>query len=153
KQVKADHKTVGAVRKAKEATGELSPVEKRVGADGKARKQPAKKKTTAKPVPRQIQRELEAKQAHIDDLEAAREHDGLAEELQAAKIKITGLESEIEELKAENASLREQLKAAQATSAAKPEKKRGRPKGSKNRPKPPVEPAAADVATPEPVLG
>jgi ParB-like nuclease family protein len=43
KQVKADHKTVGAVRRAKEATGEVSPVEKRTGADGKARKQPAKK--------------------------------------------------------------------------------------------------------------
>jgi hypothetical protein len=42
KQVKADHKTVGAVRKAKEATGEVSPVEKRVGTDGKVRKQPAK---------------------------------------------------------------------------------------------------------------
>jgi ParB-like nuclease domain len=43
KQVKADHKTVGAVRKAKEATGEVSPVDKRVGADGKTRTQPAKK--------------------------------------------------------------------------------------------------------------
>jgi hypothetical protein len=45
--IKADHKTVGAVRAKKEATGEISPVEKRVGADGKARKQPAKKKTDA----------------------------------------------------------------------------------------------------------
>jgi ParB-like chromosome segregation protein Spo0J len=43
KQVKAGHKTVGAVRKKREATGEVSPVEKRVGADGKARKQPATK--------------------------------------------------------------------------------------------------------------
>jgi hypothetical protein len=42
---KADHKTVGAVRAKKEATGEISPVEKRVGGDGKARKQPAKKPT------------------------------------------------------------------------------------------------------------
>jgi len=40
KQVKADHKTVGAVRKKKEATGEVSPVDKRVGADGKARRPP-----------------------------------------------------------------------------------------------------------------
>jgi hypothetical protein len=44
KQVKVDHKTVGAVRKAKESTGEVSPVEKRTGADGRARKQPAAKK-------------------------------------------------------------------------------------------------------------
>ena len=64
KMAKADHKTVGAVRKAKEATGEISPVERRVGADGKARKQPAKKKPTAKAVPPRVQRELEAKQAH-----------------------------------------------------------------------------------------
>jgi ParB-like chromosome segregation protein Spo0J len=42
KTVKADHKTVGAVRKAKEATGEISPVDKRVGADGKARKKATK---------------------------------------------------------------------------------------------------------------
>jgi hypothetical protein len=44
KEARADHKTVGAVRRAKEATGEISPVDKRVGADGKARKQPKKRK-------------------------------------------------------------------------------------------------------------
>ena len=88
-------------------------------ADGKARKQPAKKKT-AKPKrsASQDQRELEAKQAHINELEAAREHDqDLAEKLRAAEIKIVGLESEIEELKAENAKLREQLEAAQKVTA------------------------------------
>jgi hypothetical protein len=41
--IKADHKTVGAVRAEKEATGEISPVEKRVGKDRKARKQPVKR--------------------------------------------------------------------------------------------------------------
>jgi ParB-like chromosome segregation protein Spo0J len=46
--IKADHKTVGAVRARKEATGEVSPVEKRVGRDGKTRKQPARKKTPTK---------------------------------------------------------------------------------------------------------
>src|SRR5215831_721921 len=46
--IKADHKTVGAVRAEKEATGEISPVEKRVGKDGKARKQPVKKATSEK---------------------------------------------------------------------------------------------------------
>jgi hypothetical protein len=44
--VKADHKTVGAVRADLQSTGEISPVEKRVGADGKARKQPAKRDVT-----------------------------------------------------------------------------------------------------------
>ncbi len=101
KQVKADHKTVGAIRRAKESTGEVSPVAKRVGADGKARKQPAKKKTApTKTIPSQVQRELEAKDAHIDELETAREHDkDLAEKLRAAESKIIGLESEIEDLK------------------------------------------------------
>jgi hypothetical protein len=51
-QVKADHKTVGAVRKEKEATGEIPQLEKKVGADGKARKasktpKPPEKKTVA----------------------------------------------------------------------------------------------------------
>jgi len=63
--------------------------------------QPRKKKVTEGKKPKPSQRELEAKQAHIDELEAAREHDNdLAEQLQAAKIKIAGLESEIEEAKA-----------------------------------------------------
>src|SRR5262245_38989950 len=49
--VKADHKTVASVRAEKEATGEVSPVEKRVGKDGKARKQPTKKAVASKPLP------------------------------------------------------------------------------------------------------
>jgi hypothetical protein len=44
KQVKRDHKTVANVRRTMESTGEVSPVEKRVGADGKKRKKPAKKR-------------------------------------------------------------------------------------------------------------
>ena len=43
KLAKADHHKVADRRGELEATGEVSPVEKRVGADGKARKQPAKK--------------------------------------------------------------------------------------------------------------
>jgi hypothetical protein len=39
-EIAVDHKTVGAARK---ATGEKSPVDKRVGLDGKVRKMPAKK--------------------------------------------------------------------------------------------------------------
>src|SRR5262245_3310200 len=41
--VRVDHKTVAAVRKNMVSTGEVSPVDKRIGKDGKARKQPAKK--------------------------------------------------------------------------------------------------------------
>jgi len=47
KQVKRDHKTVAKIRKELESTGEVSPVETRVGADGKARKQ-----TKARPKPK-----------------------------------------------------------------------------------------------------
>ena len=46
KQVKRDHKTVAKIRKKLESTGEVSPVEKRIGADGKQRKSRAKKKPT-----------------------------------------------------------------------------------------------------------
>jgi hypothetical protein len=40
RQVKDDHHKVGAVRRKLEATGEVSPVEKTTGKDGKARKMP-----------------------------------------------------------------------------------------------------------------
>jgi len=59
KQVKADHKTVGAIRKKNEATGEIPQLKKTTGADGKARKRPSKP----------AQRELEAAQAHIVELD------------------------------------------------------------------------------------
>jgi hypothetical protein len=121
--------TVGIVRAKLGSTVQPGQLAKRVGKDGKARKLPAKKKTAgvdskarkqlAKPKrsASQNQRELEAKQAHIDELEAARQHDqDLAEQLQAAKIKILGLENEVDELKAENAKLREEL-AAQKVAA------------------------------------
>src|SRR5262249_58475501 len=85
-QVKADHKTVGAIRKKKEVTGEIPQLKKTTGADGKARKRPSKP----------AQRELEPAQAHIVDLDAGHEHDrDLAEKLRAAEIKMAGLESEI----------------------------------------------------------
>jgi ParB-like nuclease domain len=45
-QVKVDHKTVAAVRKKKEATGEIPQLKKRTGKDGKARKRLAQKKAT-----------------------------------------------------------------------------------------------------------
>jgi ParB-like chromosome segregation protein Spo0J len=48
KIAKVDDKTVAAVRREKEATSEIPRLEKRVGADGKVRKQPTRK---AKPAP------------------------------------------------------------------------------------------------------
>jgi ParB-like nuclease domain len=131
--VKASPTTVGTVRREVEPTVQSGQL--RVGKDGKARKQPARKK--------QAQRELEANQAHIDELESAREHDkDLAEQLRAAEIKIVGLEGKLEDLKAERDWLRErvaELEAALAGSGAakaeKPKRGRGRPKGSKNKPK------------------
>src|SRR6516165_1381589 len=44
-----DHKTVSAVRKQVEATGEFSPVERRKGRDGKIRSQPTRKVKIPKP--------------------------------------------------------------------------------------------------------
>jgi hypothetical protein len=45
KQAGVSHPTIAKARKQAEATGKALPVEKRTGADGKARKQPAKKST------------------------------------------------------------------------------------------------------------
>ena len=50
KQVKADDKTVAKVRRELEATSEIPKLEKTVGADGKARKQPAKRRAVTHPV-------------------------------------------------------------------------------------------------------
>jgi hypothetical protein len=44
KTAKVDDKTVGAVRRELESTAEIPRLEKTIGADGKARKQPARKK-------------------------------------------------------------------------------------------------------------
>jgi len=143
KIAKVSPTTVGTKRAKMEKTGDVSKLDTRQ--DSKDRKQPANKKP-AKVIalPAKVQRELDAKDAHINELEAAHEQDrDLAEKLRAAEIKIVGLESEIEELKAENADLRAQLEAALKASAteakpadATPKKRgRGRPKGSKNKPK------------------
>jgi len=121
-------KTVGAVRSKLERRAEIPHVEKR--ADTKGRKQPAKKKTPRKPSAPKPEREakkkkkverreLEAAHAHIDELEAAREHDkDLAEKLRMAEFKIIGLESEIGDLKRENAELRQALENAKAKETA-----------------------------------
>jgi hypothetical protein len=91
KQVKVDHKTVGAARAGLEGRGEIPHVERRT--DTKGRKQPTKKRK---------------RPPH------GKETPELREKLRAAEIKIVGLEAEIEDLKRENADLREQLEAAKA---------------------------------------
>jgi hypothetical protein len=157
KEAGVTHPTIAKARQEAESTGKALPVEKRTGADGKTRKQPAKKKTAPvkpKPISSQVQRELDAKQAHIDEPEIAREHDkDLAEKLRAAEIKIAGLESEVEELRAENARLRAELEAKQGPATEKQAepvvpKKRGRPKGSKNKSKLPDAPKNAEPSAP-----
>ena len=111
KQIKADNKTVAAVRSDLERREEIPHVEVRT--DAKGRNQPAQKqKKTAKPKRNtsQDQRELEKAQAHIAEIEATCEQDkDLGERLRAAEIKIVGLESEIVELRRENAALRQKL--------------------------------------------
>ena len=114
KQIKADNKTVAAVRSDLERREEIPHV--KVRTDAKGRNQPARKqRKTAKPKRDTLrdQRELEKAQAHIAELEAAREQDNdLAERLRVAEIKIVGLESKIIELRGENAALRQKLEAA-----------------------------------------
>jgi ParB-like chromosome segregation protein Spo0J len=115
KIAKVSPTTVGTKRAKMENAGDVSKLDTR--RDTRGRKQPSKKKVAEGKKPKPSQRELEAKQAHINEPKAAREHDNdLAAQLQAAKIKIAGLESEVEELKAENAELRAKLEAARASS-------------------------------------
>jgi hypothetical protein len=47
REAKVDHHQISRARRKAEATGTVVPVKKRTGADGKSRKQPAKKKTDA----------------------------------------------------------------------------------------------------------
>ena len=54
KQVKADHKTVGKLRKRLESTGDVPQLDKTTGADGKERK--AKKPSSAKPKAKAIEK-------------------------------------------------------------------------------------------------
>ena len=74
-EAKVDRETVSRNRKRLEATGGLPPVEKRVGADGKARKQPAKRaKRSADDFVADIKaksNQLEADKAEVRRLDAA----------------------------------------------------------------------------------
>ena len=98
--IKADHKTVGAVRAEKEATGEISPVEKRVGKDRKARKQPVKKATTAKS-PRAAQRKATEAETKAARKPKPRDDIGPNSSSEAERLRARN-----EELENENACLR-----------------------------------------------
>src|SRR6516165_1603058 len=95
--IKADHKTV---RAEKEATGEISPVEKRVGKDRKARKQPVKKATTAKS-PRAAQRKATEAETKAARKPKPRDDIGPNSSSEAERLRARN-----EELENENACLR-----------------------------------------------
>jgi hypothetical protein len=59
-QTKADHKTVGKVRAALEATGEIPQLTKTTGKDGKARKKPAQPISTTTVAPKAKDRAVQA---------------------------------------------------------------------------------------------
>jgi len=89
KETGVTHPTIAKARRKAEATGKALPVAKRVGADGKARNRPARKQPKKK-----------AKPAAAVMADTKRERgDDLAEQLQVAKIRMAGLQSEIEELR------------------------------------------------------
>jgi hypothetical protein len=103
---------------APEATAEAMKIE--AVTDDRARKRPARHKDvivysagkTLGEVHAEVVAAMTAAPPTADD-------DHLAEKLRAAEIKIAGLESEVEELKAENARLRAELEAKQETSTEK----------------------------------
>ena len=135
KETGVSHPTIAKARRAAEATGKALPVDKRTGADGKARRRPATKRAKPKseatskidklfdelffdtaptkatsPLARARQDIGPASTGEVERLRAR------VDELQAEKrqleIKIVGLKSEIEELKAERDELRERNEVA-----------------------------------------
>jgi ParB-like chromosome segregation protein Spo0J len=119
KIAKVSHPTVAKARRAAEATGKTLPVAKRVGADGKARRRPARPKDVAgktaanltKPTSEAAHQQQAAQRVDIGESSASecarlRAHvDELVGEKRRLEIKCAGLESEVEELKARNAEL------------------------------------------------
>jgi hypothetical protein len=104
KQIGVDHRTVASARAKGETTGEISPVEKRVGKDGKARKPPAQKvkqTVTSAPI------------AHLATAPINGAGADSASEFARLQARNAELEIRVKELEAENAALRAQLEAAQ----------------------------------------
>jgi len=138
KETGVSHPTIAKARRAAEATGKALPVDKRTGADGKARRRPATKRakpkseatskidklfdelffdtapTKATSPPARARQDIgPASTGEVERLCAR--IDELHAEKRQLEIKITGLKSEVEELKAENAELRAKLEAAGAS--------------------------------------
>jgi len=67
KQAGVSHPTIAKARRTAEATGKALPVDKRVGADGKARKLPAKKKDADSKVRKAAQRKPTKRQLERDE--------------------------------------------------------------------------------------
>jgi ParB-like chromosome segregation protein Spo0J len=145
KETGVSHPTIAKARRKAEATGKTLPVKKRVGADGRARKQPATKAKAApvKRPPNKAPRRttLEPDAGAPSQCDEQVRNEGLAEKLRLAELKIAGLESEVGDLKAERDQLRARvaelenvLATSRTAQAEKPKGGRGGPKGSKNKP-------------------
>jgi ParB-like chromosome segregation protein Spo0J len=67
KQAGVSHPTIAKARRTAEATGKALPVEKRVGADGKARKRPAKKKSESPKGQQPLEPETKPEREPSDD--------------------------------------------------------------------------------------
>jgi hypothetical protein len=106
KEIGVDHKTIASARVKGETTGEISPVEKRIGKDGKVRKQPANKVKKAKKVKQPAEQpvttttggDIGATSAgEVERLDARNKE--LENKCRQLEIKIEGLQSELEEAK------------------------------------------------------
>jgi hypothetical protein len=142
--VKASPTTVGVVRREIESTvqsGQLPP--KRIGADGKARKRPAKKKGREQRAKRfeDGRPKLTADEISQIAYKLIQLDIGLARELNrvlwqgGAERLMSDLNTGIE-IESADSNCDGVAAGSASTEAAQP-KKRGRPKGSKNKPKPP----------------
>jgi len=91
KVVKVDDKTVGAVRAEMEATSEIPKLEKTIGADGKARKQPSRKRRTVE----HFKRDIAAKKAAKSKPASAIEINGKPATAQEAVVEIIADDGEL----------------------------------------------------------
>jgi len=121
-EIGVDHKTIASARAKGETTGEISPVEKRVGKDGKARRRPAQKPPKAKrakgaePSPQMGPPEPPRDDIGPDSAsEAGRlraRNEELEREARRLEIENKSLRRDVEDLRRENAGLRESLEQA-----------------------------------------
>ena len=121
-EIGVDHKTIASARAKGETTGEISPVEKRVGKDGKSRRSPAHKPRKARrakgaePSPQMGPPEPPRDDIGPDSAsEAGRlraRNEELEREARRLEIENKSLRRDVEDLRRENAGLRESLEQA-----------------------------------------